>query len=193
LIHFSTDYVFDGKKGKPYIEEDGPCPLNIYGASKLAGEYFIQGICSKKIIIRTSGLFGTTGCAGKGNNFIDTMISLEEKGKNIQVVNDQYVSPTSTFELAQKVKELIERGFFGLYHLTNEGECTWFELACEIFSLLKKNVHINPVTTKEYGSKAQRPLYSVLENKKANSVGITKFSHWKDALCTYLHQKGYLS
>ncbi|UCE21736.1 MAG: dTDP-4-dehydrorhamnose reductase [Candidatus Aminicenantes bacterium] len=193
LVHFSTDYVFDGKKETPYVEEDPPHPLNVYGVSKLAGEYFVRSILQRYFLIRTCGLFGEAGCWGKGANFVDTVISLEEKGEALRVVNDQWVTPTSTAELAQKIKELIQTQQYGLFHLTNEGKCTWFEFAETIFSLIKKGPQLIPVDSESYGALAVRPSYSVLENKKAKDIGLDEFSHWKDALKLYLKKKGYMS
>jgi dTDP-4-dehydrorhamnose reductase len=193
LVHFSTDYVFDGKKRKPYVEEDKPNPLNVYAISKLAGEYSVQNTLDKYFVIRTCGLYGEAGCWGKGSNFVDTLIALEKKGKLLSVVNDQWVTPTATAELAERVKELIATDRYGLYHLTNEGECTWYEFAKMIFSFLGKKPNLTAVDSKSYGAKAERPSYSVLENKKAGEIGLTEFSHWKDALRRYLIKKDYLN
>jgi dTDP-4-dehydrorhamnose reductase len=192
LVHFSTDYVFDGTKKSPYIEEDPPNPLSVYACSKLAGEYFICNILEKFYLVRTCGLYGIAGCWGKGTNFVDVMIALEKEGKPLTVVNDQWVTPTSTAELAPRIGELIRSERFGLYHLTNEGQCTWFEFAQTIFALMGKKTKIFPVNTKTYGAKALRPSYSVLENKRAKDIGLSGFSHWKVALKNYLIEKGYL-
>ncbi|MBE0460233.1 MAG: dTDP-4-dehydrorhamnose reductase [Candidatus Aminicenantes bacterium] len=192
LVHFSTDYVFDGIKKTPYIEEDCPNPLSIYGVSKLAGEYFVQNILEKHFIIRTCGLYGIAGCWGKGKNFVDTIVEQANKGRTIRVVNDQWITPTSTEELAQKVLELIQSRQYGLYHLTNEGECTWFGFAQKIFKIIGQKPDLEPVTTEQYGAKAKRPPYSVLENKRAKDIGLTDFSYWEEALRNYLLKKGYI-
>jgi len=192
LVHFSTDYVFDGKKRSPYTEEDQPNPLSVYAISKLAGEFLIQTTLDKYFIIRTCGLYGEAGCWGKGLNFIDTLIALEKEGKPLKVVDDQRVTPTAAAELAERVEELIRKGHYGLYHLTNEGECTWYEFAQAIFSILGKKPILIPVDSKGWGAKAERPPYSVLENKKAREIGLTIFSPWKEALKRYLIKKGYL-
>ena len=193
LVHFSSDYVFDGKKGTPYIEEDPPNPLNAYAVSKLAGEYFVRNILERYFLIRTCGLYGEAGCWGKGTNFVDTLIESERQGKAIRVVNDQRVTPTSTAELARVICELIQTDQYGLYHLSNEGECTWDEFAKTIFSLMNLQVSIKTVDSATYGAKARRPSYSVLENKQAKEIGLSSFSHWKDALSTYLIKKGYIT
>lgn len=193
LVHFSTDYVFDGKKGTPYIEEDVPNPLNAYAVSKLAGEYFVGNLLERYFLIRTCGLYGEAGCWGKGINFVDTMIKLEREGKTIRVVGDQRVTPTSTSELARIICELIRTSQYGLYHLSNEGECTWHEFAETIFSFMNLQVSIERVDSATYGAKATRPSYSVLENKRAKEIGLSTFSHWQDALHTYLTKKGYIT
>ena len=190
FVHFSTDYVFDGRKQTPYVEDDFPNPLNLYAVSKLAGEYFVRNIPKKYFLIRTCGLFGEAGCIGKGTNFVDTMISMEKRGKTIRVVNDQWVTPTSAYELAQKVHELLQTTHWGLYHMTNEGECTWFEFARTIFKLMGSEIRIEAVDSLTYGAKARRPAYSVLENRNAKKIGITPFSRWETALEVYLEEKG---
>ncbi len=192
LVHLSSDYVFDGLKTAPYVEEDCPHPLNVYGASKLAGEHFIQAKMKRFYIIRTSSLFGTSGNQDKGYNFVDLMVSKEKNSSSIHVVNDQIMTPTSTQELAEHIKELIQTGEFGLYHLTNEGSCSWYEYAQTIFRMSNSSVEILPIDSKSYGSDAQRPHYSVLENQQANSAGLTAFSHWTHALRIYMMQKGYI-
>lgn len=193
LVHFSTDYVFGGEKRTPYVEDDIPNPLNLYAVSKLAGEYFVQNIPEKYFLIRTCGLFGEAGCWGKGTNFIDTMINREKRGDAIKVVNDQWVTPTSTSELAQKVKELLQTAYWGLYHMTNEGECTWYEFACTIFELIGSEARVESIDSLSFGAKAQRPAYSVLENRNAKKIGITPFSHWEMALEVYLKKKGLIA
>ncbi len=191
LVHFSTDYVFGGEKRSPYVENDIPNPLSLYAVSKLAGEYFVRNIPQKYFLIRTCGLFGEAGCWGKGTNFIDSMISREKRGEPLRVVNDQWVTPTSAFELAQRVGELLQTSHWGLYHMTNEGECTWHMFAETIFELIGSETCVEPIDSLTFGAKARRPSYSVLENRNAKKLGITPFSHWKIALEVYLETKGY--
>jgi dTDP-4-dehydrorhamnose reductase len=193
LVHFSTDYVFDGQKGEPYVETDCPSPLSVYGASKLAGEQFVRSICPKSYVIRTCGLYGKAGCREKGRNFVEAMISLEQSGRSIRVVNDQWVTPTSSRELAARTAELIRTGQYGLFHMTNEGWCTWYEFARTIFDLLGKKPRLVPVETAAFGAKAKRPAYSVLENARAKAIGLQDFSPWTDALRNYLKEKGLAS
>ena len=190
LVHFSTDYVFDGRKRTPYVEEDEPAPLNVYGVSKLAGEYFVRSLCRKYFLIRTCGLYGSAGCREKGMNFVELMIHLEKSGRPLRVVDDQWVTPTSTEELAGRILELLGTERYGLYHMTNEGQCTWYEFAREIFSLVGRAANLSPIDSQAYGAKARRPAYSVLENQRAKALGITDFSPWREALKNYLKKKG---
>jgi len=192
LVHFSTDYVFDGLKMAPYVESDPPNPLNVYAVSKLAGEFFVRALAGKHFLVRTCGLFGQSSCREKGYNFVDRMIDLAEEGKTIRVVDDQWVSPTSTEELAERLSDLIRTDQYGLYHLTSEGQCTWFQFAKEIFSLLGRTPRLEPVSSKAYPAKARRPLYSVLENNRARKTGLRDFSPWNEALRIYLEKKSLI-
>lgn len=192
LVHFSTDYVFDGKKREPYVEDDLPRPLNVYGVSKLAGECFVQAALKKYYLIRTCGLYGVAGCWGKGTNFVDSMVSLGKKGGPVRVVNDQRVTPTSTAELSRSVYEMIFTEKYGLYHLTNEGDCTWYEFAQAIFELIGSKTQLIPVKSKDFGAKAIRPAFSVLENRNAKKIGLKPFSHWRESLKAYMTAKGYI-
>ena len=191
LVHFSTDYVFDGAQDRPYTEEDPPRPLNTYGLSKLAGDYLLRNLWPRHFLIRTCGLYGEAGSREKGTNFVESMIALDKKGANLRVVSDERVTPTSTVELASRVWELLQTRRFGLYHMTNEGECSWFEFAQAIFQILGRPARIQPVSSEAYGAKAKRPPYSVLENKNCRAL-VTPFSPWKEALRTYLRLKGHL-
>lgn len=193
LVHFSTDYVFDGRQTRPYVEDDPPNPLSVYGVSKLAGEYFIRVLLDRFFLVRTCGLYGEAGSKEKGYNFVDRMIALSGEGKSLRVVDDQWVTPTSTAELAERLSVLIRTDRYGLYHLTNEGACTWFGFAKEIFSLLGRQVSLEPVDSRSFVGKARRPSYSVLENKRAKEIGLPDFSPWQNALREYLRKKGYLS
>jgi dTDP-4-dehydrorhamnose reductase len=192
LVHFSTDYVFDGRKKAPYVEADPPTPLNVYAVSKLAGEFFLRALTEKHFLIRTCGLFGEASSREKGYNFVDRMIALAEEGKPLRVVDDQWVSPTSTAELAERTSDLIRTDQYGLYHLTSEGQCTWFQFAQEAFSLLGRSPRLEPVDSKSFAAKARRPLYSVLENRRAREIGLRDFSSWNDALRGYLDKKGLI-
>ncbi len=192
LMHFSSDYVFDGSRHIPYSEMDNPNPLCVYGNSKLAGEYFVRNGMERFYLIRTCGLYGIAGCWGEGTNFVETMVRLSGTEEVVRVVNDQWVTPTATWELAQKLAALIQTEAYGLYHMTNSGHCTWYEFAQEIFRLIGKSPQLKPVDTLTYGSPAKRPTYSVLENRQAEHLGLPKFRSWQDALKSYLLAKDYL-
>jgi dTDP-4-dehydrorhamnose reductase len=187
LMHFSTDYIFDGMKKKPYIEDDCARPLNLYGISKLAGEHVMQYVLDKYYIIRLCGLYGHTGCVGKGNvNFVELMIKMAEEEKEIRVVNDQVLTPTSTVDVAEKLFELIQTGKYGVYHMTNTGSCSWYEFTCEIFRLMKLTTRVLPTTTDQFGAKARRPKYSVLDNSNLRKIGLADLRNWKEALRDYI-------
>jgi len=192
LVHFSTDYVFDGRKRAPYVEADPPNPLNVYAVSKLAGEFFVRALTEKHFLIRTCGLFGEASSREKGYNFVDRMIALAEARKPLRVVDDQWVTPTSTAELAERTSGLIRTDQYGLFHLTSEGQCTWFRFAQELFTLLDKRPLLEPVSSMAFAAKARRPPYSVLENKRAREIGLKDFSSWNDALRAYLEKKGLI-
>ena len=150
----------------------------------------VQYMLDKYYLIRLSGLYGHAGCTGKGNlNFIETMLKLAESKKEIRVVDDQVLTPTSTVDVAEKLCELIMTGKYGLYHMTNTGSCSWFEFACEIFKLMDINIDVVPVSSEEFGAKANRPRYSVLDNANLRDIGIADLKHWKIALKNYLANK----
>lgn len=186
LVHFSTDYIFDGEKDSPYVEDDPPRPLSLYGISKLAGEQVIRYILDNYYIVRLSGLYGHAGCVGKGStNFVESVIKLAEEKKEIKVVNDQILTPTSTIDVSEKLFKLIQTEKYGIYHMTNTGSCSWYEFACEISRLMKINTKIIPITTYQYGARARRPYYSVLDNFNLRKTGLTDLKNWKEALKDY--------
>lgn len=189
LVHMSTDYVFDGLKGKPYVEDDPPRPINLYGISKLAGEMIIQYLWHKHYIIRVSGLYGIAGSGGKGGNFIELMIRLAEEGRDIRVVDDQVLTPTYTREAAEKILQLIQSGQYGLYHMTNRGECSWYDFAQEIFRLTGLKPNLSPTTSQAFGAKAKRPKYSVLDNRNLRLLGLEDLRDWHQALSDYLQER----
>ncbi|MHB1348226.1 MAG: dTDP-4-dehydrorhamnose reductase [Candidatus Humimicrobiaceae bacterium] len=191
LMHFSTDFVFgaDRDRTKPYIEDDCPGPVSLYGISKLSGEFVIKYMLKKYYLVRSCGLYGLAGSFGKGSNFVDLMIKLAGEGRKIKVVSDQILTPTSTQDMTEKLYELIKTGKFGLYHMTNTGQCSWYDFALEIFRLAGIQADILPTTSSEYVSKAHRPMYSVLDNKNLREAGISDFRHWKEALKDYIDLK----
>jgi len=186
LVHISTDYVFNGEKGEPYIESDPPSPLNVYGISKLAGEYYIRYIWPKHFIIRTSGLYGLAKCRAKGGNFIDLMLKLAKEKDEIQVVDDEFLTPTYTLDLAEKVKDIIKTGYFGLYHITNNSFCSWYEFAQKIFEFSGLKVNLKKTTAKKFGTEVKRPQYSVLRNYALEKLGMDDMRDWERALKDFL-------
>lgn len=186
LVQISTDYVFDGAGTRPYVEEDEPNPVTVYGRTKCTGEKLVAENISRYFIIRTAWLYGD------GKNFVRTMLRLSGEHSRLKVVSDQKGSPTSAAELAKMILNLIGAGEkpamspFGIYHGTCEGETTWFEFTKKIFEIADINCEVLPVTTEEYGAKAKRPAYSVLENKKYNQLGFPGFKQWEEALRDYL-------
>ncbi len=187
LIHISTDYVFDGKKNAPYIEQDVPLPLNVYGNTKLAGEYHVRAINPRHFVLRTSALYGKNPCRGKnGRNFVDLMLELGRTRERVRVVNDEFVSPTPTVDLAREIVCLSRSDAYGLYHATSENSCSWYEFAREIFSLAGVGVKLEAAGPGEFPSKTPRPHYSVLENRGLKSIGLNLFACWKTALQQYL-------
>lgn len=161
MLYISTDYVFDGAKEGFYEVEDKPNPINVYGKTKLLGEEAVQKILDKYFIVRISWVFGE-----HGNNFVKTMLRLGAERKVLNVVADQYGSPTYTADLAPLLVEMIKTEKYGIYHATNEGICTWAEFAEEIFKIAGMNIKVNHITTSEYPTRAKRPLNSRLSKNK---------------------------
>ncbi|HLF78718.1 MAG TPA: dTDP-4-dehydrorhamnose reductase [Dehalococcoidia bacterium] len=194
LAHFSTDYVFDGEASTPYDEDDPARPISAYGISKLAGEHFLRYMMPEQhIIVRSSGLYGVAGASGKGGNFIETMLRFQREGQAIQVVNDQVSTPTYTVDLADAFLQVLAKRGRGTYHITSAGSCTWYDVACELFSLLDMNADLTPTTAVERAAPALRPNYSLLSNRRLNELGIPQPRHWREALSDYLRLKGRLA
>ncbi len=192
LMFISTDYVFAGDLGRAYSERDAPSPVNVYGASKVAGEQLVRSRIEKHYIVRTSGLYGEAGSGGKGGNFVQRMLELGRSGKDLRVVDDQVLSPTFTYDLAQQLLAVADTRRYGTYHVTNGGSCSWYEFSAKIFSLTGTNASLRPTTTAEFGAKARRPLYSVLENAALREAGVPLLRDWPEALADYLHRRGEL-
>ncbi|MDI6733805.1 MAG: dTDP-4-dehydrorhamnose reductase [Planctomycetota bacterium] len=183
LVHFSTDYVFDGRKMRPYNEDDTPNPLNVYATSKLAGEYFVK-LIPDHYIIRVASLFGLAGCMGKGGtNFVESMLNVAKTNKTtVQVTSNITSSPTYTYDAALKIREMIEDNYPpGPYHLTNSGYCTWFEFAAAIFRESNIKIRLEPREEKEEEAGVKRPLFSALTSKK-----LTALRPWQEALKHYM-------
>jgi dTDP-4-dehydrorhamnose reductase len=192
LVHYSTDYVFDGKKGKPYIEEDLPCPMQAYGISKVAGEHFALAYNSKSIVIRSSGVYGGRyGSKSKKGNFAlnilkQDLISRQAGKKTLEVSSEQIVNPTYSVDLANATLKLIKKkNISGIYHLVNEGHCSWAEFSKEITKLVGSETKIIPVDRRGQSGGARRPLFSALKNARAANLGI-KLPSWQDAIKRYI-------
>ena len=183
LVQVSTDYVFDGNGTRPYREDDKTCPNSIYGTSKLMGENFVREFCSRYFIVRTAWLYG------EGNNFVRTMLKLAETNKELNVVNDQFGSPTSTVDLAKAIIDLMTTEHYGVYHGTCEGQCSWYDLAKKIFEIKNIDIKVNPVTSEEFKRPAPRPAYSVLDNFMLKLVGLNSFRNWEESLKEYLDKE----
>lgn len=187
IVFFSSDYIFDGTK-EGFLEDDLPNPLNIYGVSKLAGEILTKTANKNYYIIRTTGLYGEK-VSGKGHNFVLMMMEKARRGEEIKVVNDQYCSPTYTKDLAEKIKELIDKSIpSNTYHLVNQGSITWFEFAKEIFELANLKVNLSPTTTDINKDSIKRPKYSVLVSKNLEKVGIKPLRTWNEALREFISE-----
>jgi dTDP-4-dehydrorhamnose reductase len=180
LVQISSDYVFDGGKGTPYVEDDAPCPLSVYGESKLVGE-MNAAFCPEHLIVRTQWLFGL-----HGKNFVETMLKLGSEKNELTVVDDQTGSPTWTMNLAQAVVALIDKGCRGIYHAANSGYCTWNEFAVAIFEESGLPVSVRSMTTAEMNRPARRPLYSTLECSKLTHDTGFQPQIWRNALREYL-------
>ena len=181
LVHISTDYVFNGENTRPWVEDDEIGPISVYGKSKLRGEEAILETLDKFFIIRTAWLYGING-----GNFPKTMLELAKNHPEITVVYDEVGTPTYTPDLAKAISQLIETDYYGIYHITNSGSCSWCEFARYIFEVAGKDVKVIPVTASEFARPAPRPHYSVLENKKWVDNGFAPLRSYKDAIKEYV-------
>jgi dTDP-4-dehydrorhamnose reductase len=190
FITFSTDYVFGGEKRTPYAENDSPHPLQVYGITRVAGEYAAMASAPEQtVIVRTCGLYGRSGAAAKGGNFVDKRIDDAKQLGRLEMACDQTVCPTSTDDLSRAVFRLISHQDLapGIYHLVNEGHCTWFEFTKAIYEEMGIDTEVVPVDRNGMSGQMRRPLYSVLGNGTARAIGIT-LPTWRDALCSYLRK-----
>jgi dTDP-4-dehydrorhamnose reductase len=187
VVHVSTDYVFDGSKRMPYVEYDLPHPLNVYGASKLAGEHFVRNVNPRHFVLRTSAIYGAHPCRAKGGlNFVELMRKLGRERDEVRVVDSEFVTPTLTVDIAKQIVKLSRCDAFGLYHATAEGSCSWFEFAREIFALTGIRTRLNVAGPNDFPAKVPRPEYSVLENQALKALGVNVFRPWQEGLKAYL-------
>ena len=195
LVYVSSDYVFGGEdveRTTPYTEFDITAPPNVLGRSKVAGESFIRHFCPKHFIIRTSGLFGVAGSSGKGGNFVETMLKLALEKEELSVVNDQVFSPTYTRDLAKKITQLINTEYYGIFHITNHGSCSWYDFTREILKLAGISTPVIPITSDQYPQAARRPRFSVLDNYHLRLLGMDDMRPWQQALEDYFRSKGHI-
>lgn len=184
-VYISTDYVFDGAKPDPYAEDDLPNPLNVYGASKLAGDLLVRQACPDALVVRVASLYGGQGARGKGTNFVLTVLDRARRGEPLRVVDDIRMSPTYTVDAARAIVELLRRGVAGVFHVVNEGSCTWYEFAQKALELAGLEVHVESVPHTAYPTKARRPANSALSTEKLRRTGVC-LRPWQDALAEYV-------
>jgi dTDP-4-dehydrorhamnose reductase len=184
LIHISTDYVFDGEKDSPYTEFDSPNPVNIYGKSKLEGEYFVERFSKRYTIVRTSWLYGD------GNNFVRKIVERAKKENIVKVVDDQFGSPTYTYDVARALLSIAKGEFYGIYHCANKGVASRFEEARFIVETLGLNAEVIPVKSKDFPTLARRPRYTPLENYLLELEGIFYMRDWRSAMEEFLKGEG---
>jgi dTDP-4-dehydrorhamnose reductase len=190
VAYVSTDYVFDGSKGAPYLESDRTAPLNAYGITKLAGEHFTAATAEKHFVLRVSAIYGRHPCRAKGGlNFVDLMLKLSREREEVRVVDDEFITPTPTVQIAAQLVELSRGGRYGLYHATAEGSCSWYEFAREIFNATGAKVRLEKARPGEFPAKVARPKYSVLENGALKAAGLNVFTGWREGLLEYLKDR----
>lgn len=183
LLCVSTDFVFDGKKGSPYLEYDEPNPLSIYGRSKLAGERYVSSLLNKFYIVRTAWLYGH-----QGQNFVKSIIKLAGEKDELRIVNDQIGCPTYSLDLAQKIAEIVESEGYGIYHAVNEGSCSWYDFGKAILRQAGIDKKIISISSDELRRPAARPAYSVLDNFSLRTRGFTPFRSWEEGLEAYFEK-----
>lgn len=189
FVHFSTDYVFDGLKGAPYLEDDPTHPLGAYAVSKLAGELYAQAYLDNVLIIRTSGVFGPGGLRTARGNFIELMLRLASEGQPIRVVEDHVASPTYAPAMASRTADLVERKATGVFHMGGGTPISWFDYARLIFRLAGVSPSLQPTNEREYRTAARRPKYSALSNTKMEATGVTPFPPLEQAVADYLSRR----
>jgi dTDP-4-dehydrorhamnose reductase len=182
MMYFSTDYVFDGQGDHPWNEYDKRNPLNVYGQTKYEGELAVEAL-EKHFIVRIAWVFGVNG-----NNFIKTMLRLGKERGAVSVVNDQIGSPTYTYDLSKLAVDMILTDKYGTYHATNEGLCSWYDFACEIFKQAKLDVEVTPVDSNAFPAKAKRPSNSRMSKEMLDKNGFKRLPTWQDALGRYLEK-----
>ena len=193
VVHFSSDYVFDGGLRRPYTEDDVTNPHSVFGVSKVAGEQLLRTVLPRHFIIRTSGLYGLVGSRVKRGNFVETMLRLGNQNKSVRVVHDLRMAQTSTRNVARQVLALIRTEHYGTYHASDHGDYSWYEFARKIFEYSGMNVEVAPVSWHEMPALAPRPQYSVLENHRLKALGLDQMQPIDVALQSYLRSRELVS
>lgn len=189
LVHYSTDYVFDGRKGSPYVETDAPHPLGAYAVSKLGGELYAQAYLENPLIIRTSGVFGPGGMFTPRGNFVELMLRLASSGNPIRVVQDHVASPTYAPAMAVRSVDMVEKGVTGVFHMGGGEAISWYDYAALIFQLAGLSPALTPTNEREYRTAARRPKFSALSNKKLEAAGINPMPPLREAVGEYLRAR----
>jgi dTDP-4-dehydrorhamnose reductase len=191
LVHFSTDYVFglDTNRQTPFRTTDAPGAVSVYGMSKLCGEYAVRAECPRHFVIRTCGLYGVWGSGGKGGNFVETMLRVAGQGKPLKVVNDQHCTPSYTADVAAAAVALMATDRYGLYHVTNSGATTWYDLAKAAFEIAGVKADLTPIPSSGYPTPARRPAYSVLSLDGLAAAGVPEPRPWREAVAAYLDER----
>jgi dTDP-4-dehydrorhamnose reductase len=189
MVHFSSDYVFDGLLGRPYTEADSTTPASVFGVSKVAGEQLLRQVLPRHYIIRTSGLYGLSGSRVKRGNFVETMLRLGAQTGHVRVVNDLRMAQTSTRNVAKQVLALIQTEHYGTYHASDHGDYSWYEFALKIFEFSGMKVEATPVSWRDMPAVAPCPPYSVLENRRLMNLGLDQMQTIDDALQSYLRAR----
>ena len=182
IVHISTDYVFDGRQSEPYGEDAAPNPTSAYGVSKLAGELLVASAAGEHLLVRTSGVFGAGGSKAKGGSFVERILARARSGEPLRVVADQVFAPTYAPDLALGILALVDARARGLYHLTNQGACTWNEMATAALEIAGPKVPVQAIRAQDLGAAARRPAYSVLDNSRYRELGLPPLRPWRDAL-----------
>lgn len=192
LVYISTDYVFGDEPGRllAYVESDRPAPLNVYGATKLAGEQLSLAACPQALVVRTASLYGHAGARGKGGNFVETMLRLAAAGKPIRVVADQRMTPTSTLALSRALAGVLQRRAAGVLHLAARDACSWHEFAAAIFEHQGLKVDLTPIRAAEYPTRARRSSFSALASARLESLELPPMPTWREMLVEYLERRG---
>ncbi len=190
LVHFSTNYVFDGRRPEPYGEDDAPSPRSVYALTKLAGEHAALAYAPGALVVRTAGLYGLHGSASKGGNFVERMLARARDQGELRVVADQRLTPTFTADLAAAVLGAVDRGVEGVLHLTSAGACSWHEFTVEIMRRAGVDVPVAPTRTTIAPGSPDRPLNGVLAGRRAEAAGIAPLPDWRDGLGRYMDRAG---